>query len=183
MACLGGHLGSCRWYPGLSASCPQPGAPGGMGTGKGRWGVSGKEGPRAWGCTGAVLQGHRLQDRAGHHRQGLQRLCPLRAAWGPRGRRARSGCCKETRGSPGTGPTRRGKGPHGYKPQPQPSQDGVHPARAACSRGDAAAAPSKPLPQTLILHPGDAEGSQPHPTHPGDAHASPARAEQPGHAD
>lgn len=46
MACLGGHLGSRRWLPGLPAPFPQPGAAGG-GTGRGRWGANGEEDPGA----------------------------------------------------------------------------------------------------------------------------------------
>lgn len=93
MARLGGHLGSCRWYPGLPALCPPPRARGGQeGTG-----VSEEEGAGVWGCGG----------KAGCHRQGL---CPVGAALSPRGHRARSGRCRERRGSPSTGLMCWGKG-------------------------------------------------------------------------
>lgn len=70
MACLGGHLGSRRWYPGLPALCPQPGAPRGGRGGPDREGMVGckwEGGSQSVGVQGccAVLWGHRLQDRAG----------------------------------------------------------------------------------------------------------------------
>lgn len=132
----------------------------------GRWGRDGvgqvgrrvpEHGGAAMLCRGGTGCGTE-RGAAGCHLQGLQHLCPLGAAWGPGGWRVRSGCCRETRESPSTGLMRQGKGPRGYKPQPQLSRDGVHPARAVRLRGGTAAAPSKPLPQTRILHPSDAAG-------------------------
>lgn len=114
-----------------------------------------------WEC-GVLCSG----DKVGCHQQGL---CPLCAAPSPRGHRARSGCCREMRGSPSTGLMCWGNGTS-YKPQTDPS-------RSACLGEDGTAVPSTDPPLPHILHPSNAGTPQLHATHPGDAPA--AQAQQP----
>lgn len=76
MACLGGHLGSRRWHPGLPALCPPPRARGGQeGTG-----VSGEGGTGVWGVG----------------------CCALGAKRGVSAGSLPSGCSPEPQGTPST---------------------------------------------------------------------------------
>lgn len=124
MACLGGHLGSRRWLPGLPAPFPQPGAAGGDREGT----VGCKWGGGSWSCTeqgvgeAAGLQ-HHCQQGGG----GLSTAVPGAPGDSARG----SACCWGVRGSPSVGPRGHTAPKHADSPgrmvctQPAASQGGT----------------------------------------------------------
>lgn len=183
------RVSAATWAPadgtrGSPLCAPSLGLLGGGEMGKGRCGASGKEGPRAWGCSNAVPWGHRLRDRAGSSGvspAGFAAPLPSGCSMGPRGMasvvwvlQGDEGKPQHRADAPGeratrlqtTAPTQQGR----RAPSQGCTLEGRH-----CSCPQQASAPDP--------HPASQRccgWSQLHPTHPGDARVPPARAEQPG---